>query len=101
MIHEIPKRTTAILVKNKGDDEMNLRHLPTKRKLKKDNADLKLLKKHLERRLQHAEDDLDTKEDELKQYRQENERLWAVIAALTDKYSDKDKHSGFECVGVD
>lgn len=79
---------------------MNLRHLPTKRKLKKENADLELLKRHLERRLQHTQDELDTMKYELKQYRQENERLWAVISALTDKYSDKDNHSGFECVGV-
>lgn len=79
---------------------MKLRHIPTKRKLKKENEDLRLLRKHLERRLQHAQDDIDIKEDELKQCQQENKRLWAIIAALTDKYSDKDKHSGFECVGV-
>lgn len=80
---------------------MNLRYLATKRKLKKENADLELLKRHLERRLQHTQDELDTMKYELKQYRQENERLWAVIAALTDKHSDNDKYSGFECVGVD
>lgn len=79
---------------------MNLRYLATKRKLKKENADLELLKRHLERRLQHTQDELDTMKYELKQYRQENERLWAVISALTDKYSDKDKRTGFECVGV-
>lgn len=80
---------------------MKLRNLCTKRKLKKENEDLKLSERHLKRRLRNEEDLTATLKGEINQYKEENERLWAIIAALTDKYSDKDNHSGFECVGVD
>lgn len=79
---------------------MKLRHYPTKRKLKEENAHQKHFVKHLETELKNVRTDLALKEDLVNQYKQENERLWAIIAALTDKYSDKDKQSGFECVGV-
>lgn len=80
---------------------MKLRNLCTKRKLKEKNenlsTDVRYFRNALENeRLNHALD-----KSTLKQCQQENKRLWAIIAALTDKYSDKDKHSGFECVGVD
>lgn len=79
---------------------MKLKHLPTKRSLKKEVEDLRLLRRHLESDLRNTKADLYVVEDDLKQYKQENERLLTIIAALTDKYSDNDKQSGFECVGV-
>lgn len=79
---------------------MKLRNLCTKRKLKKENEDLRLSERHLKRRLRNEEDLTATLKGEINQYKEENERLWAVISALTEKHSDKDKHSGFECVGV-
>lgn len=79
---------------------MKLRHFPTKRSLKRENTDRKHLVKHLETELRNVRTDLALKEDLVNQYKQENERLWTIIAALTDKYSDNEKQSGFECVGV-
>lgn len=79
---------------------MKLKHLPTKRSLKKEVEDLRLLRRHLESDLRNTKADLYAVEGDLKQYKQENERLWEIVAALTDKYSDKDKQSGFTCVGV-
>lgn len=79
---------------------MKLRHYLTKRKLKKENADLKCDVRHLKIELRNERTDNTLKETVLEQYKQENERLWAIIAALTDKYSDKGKQTGFECVGV-
>lgn len=79
---------------------MKFRNLTTKRSLKRENADRKHLVKHLETELRNVRTDLALKEDLVNQYKQENERLWAIIAALTDKYSDNEKQSSFECVGV-
>ena len=79
---------------------MKLRHYPTKRKLKKEVEDLRLLRRHLESDLRNTKADLATVNGDLEHHRQENKQLWAIITALTDKYSDKDKQSGFECVGV-
>lgn len=79
---------------------MALRHHPTKHSLKKEIADLRLLRRHLESDLRNTRADLQIAEGNLEQYKQENKRLWEIIAALTDKYSDNDKQSGFECVSV-
>lgn len=79
---------------------MKLKHLPTKRSLKKEVEDLRLLIRHLESDLRNTKADLYAVEGDLKQYKQENKRLWEIVAALTDKYSDNDKQSGFTCVGV-
>lgn len=79
---------------------MKLRHYPTKRSLKKDVEDLRLLRRHLESDLRNTKADLAAVNGDLEQYKEENRRLWEIVAALTDKYSDNDKQSGFECVGV-
>lgn len=79
---------------------MKLRHYPTKRSLKKRNEELKSDIRHLKIELRNERTDNTLKETVLEQYKQENKRLWEIIAALTDKYSDNDKQSGFECVSV-
>lgn len=79
---------------------MRLRDFVTKRSLKKRNEELKSDIRHLKIELRNERTDNTLKETVLEQYKQENERLWAIIAALTDKYSDNDEQSGFTCVGV-
>lgn len=74
---------------------MKLRHFPTKRKLKRENADLKHLVKHLETELKNARTDLALEQATSSGYRHENRELRNRIAALFDE-----PQSGFTCVGV-
>ena len=74
---------------------MKLRHYSTKRKLKRENADLKHLVKHLETELRNVRTDLALEQATSSGYRHENRELRNRIAALFDE-----PQSGFTCVGV-
>lgn len=74
---------------------MKLRHFPTKRKLRKENADLRHLVKHLETELKNVRTDLALEQATSSGYRHENRELRNRIAALFDE-----PQSGFTCVGV-
>lgn len=71
---------------------MKLRHYPTKRKLRKENTDLRHLVKHLETELRNARTDLALEQVTSSGYKHENEKLRAMLFG--------EPHSGFECVGV-
>lgn len=75
---------------------MNLRNLRTKRKLKKENEDLKHYIRHIETELRNARTDLALEKAAASGYRHENRELRNRISMLFDE-----PHSGFECVGVD
>ena len=75
---------------------MNLRNLRTKRKLKKENEDLRHYIRHIETELRNARTDLALEQAATSGYRHENRELRNRIATLFDE-----PHSGFECVGVD
>lgn len=79
---------------------MKLRHYPTKRKLKEKIKKLEIDVRYFRNALETERTGKDLYLSELNQYKRENEQLLAVIAALTDKNSGNDKHSGFTCVGV-
>lgn len=79
---------------------MRLRDFVTKRSLKKRNEELKSDIRHLKTELRNERTNVELSKSTLEQCQQENKRLWAIIAALTDKYSDNDEQSGFTCVGV-
>lgn len=74
---------------------MKLRHYPTKRRLKRENEDLKHLVKHLETELKNARTDLALEQATSSGYRHENRELRNRLATLFD-----DPQSGFTCVGV-
>lgn len=74
---------------------MKLRHINTKRKLKRDNEDLRCLVKHLRQELRNVQTDLALEQAISSGYRHENIELRTRLATLFDK------HSGFECVGVE
>ena len=74
---------------------MKLRDFPTKRKLRKENADLKYLVKHLETELRNVRTDLALEQATSSGYRHENRELRNRIATLFDE-----PQSGFTCVGV-
>lgn len=74
---------------------MKLRHFPTKRKLRRENAELKHLVKHLETELKNVRTDLALEQATSSGYRHENRELRNRIAALFDE-----PQSGFTCVGV-
>ena len=74
---------------------MKLRHIPTKRKLKKENEDLRHYIRHIETELRNARTDLALEQAASSGYRHENRELRNRIAMLFDE-----PHSGFECVGV-
>lgn len=74
---------------------MKLRHYPTKRKLKRENADLRHLVKHLETELRNVRTDLTLEQATSKGYRNENRELRNRLATLFDE-----PQSGFTCVGV-
>lgn len=74
---------------------MKLRHIPTKRKLKKENEDLKHYIRHIETELRNARTDLALEQAASSGYRHENRELRNRIATMFDE-----PHSGFECVGV-
>lgn len=74
---------------------MKFRNLPTKRKLKRENADLKHLIKHLETELKNVRTDLALEQATSSGYRHENRELRNRIATLCDE-----PKSGFTCVGV-
>lgn len=74
---------------------MNLRNLSTKRKLRKENADLKHLVKHLETELRNVRTDLALEQATSSGYRHENRELRNRLATLFDE-----PQSGFTCVGV-
>lgn len=74
---------------------MNLRHYSTKRKLKKENADLRHLVKHLETELRNVRTDLALEKATSSGYRHENRELRSRLATLFDE-----PQSGFTCVGV-
>lgn len=74
---------------------MKLRHLCTKRKLKKENEDLRHYIRHIETELRNARTDLALEQAASSGYRHENRELRNRIATLFDE-----PHSGFECVGV-
>ena len=74
---------------------MKLRYFPTKRKLRRENADLKHLVKHLETELKNARTDLALEQATSSGYRHENKELRNRLAALFDE-----PKSGFACVGV-
>lgn len=74
---------------------MKLKHMPTKRKLKRENADLKHLVKHLETELKNVRTDLVLEQATSNGYRNENRELRHRIATMFDE-----PQSGFECVGV-
>ena len=74
---------------------MKLRHYPTKRKLKRENADLKHLVKHLETELKNVRTDLALEQAASSGYRHENRELRNRLATLFDE-----PQSGFTCVGV-
>ena len=75
---------------------MNLRNLRTKRKLKKENEDLRHYIRHIETELRNARTDLALEQAATSGYRHENRELRNRIATMFDE-----PHSGFECVGVD
>lgn len=74
---------------------MKLRYFPTKRKLRRENAELKHLVKHLETELKNVRTDLALEQATSSGYRHENRELRNRIAALFDE-----PQSGFTCVGV-
>ena len=74
---------------------MKLRYFPTKRKLRRENAELKHLVKHLETELKNARTDLALEQATSSGYRHENRELRNRIATLFDE-----PKSGFTCVGV-
>ena len=74
---------------------MKLRYFPTKRKLRKENADLRHLVKHLETELRNVRTDLALEQATSSGYRHENRELRNRIAALFDE-----PQSGFTCVSV-
>lgn len=74
---------------------MNLRNLTTKRRLKKENEDLKHLVKHLKLELKNARIDLILEQVASNGYRRENTELRNRLATLFDE-----PQSGFTCVGV-
>ena len=74
---------------------MKFRNLTTKRSLKRENADLKHLVKHLETELKNVRTDLALEQATSSGYRHENRELRNRIAALFDE-----PQSGFTCVGV-
>ena len=74
---------------------MNLRNLRTKRKLKKENEDLRHYIRHIETELRNARTDLALEQAATSGYRHENRELRNRIATLFDE-----PHSGFTCVGV-
>ena len=74
---------------------MKLRNFPTKRKLKRENADLKHLIKHLETELKNARTDLALEQATSSGYRHENRELRNRLATLFDE-----PQSGFICEGV-
>lgn len=74
---------------------MNLRNISTKRKLKRENAELKHLVKHLETELKNVRTDLALEQATSNGYRHENRELCNRIATLFDE-----PQSGFTCVGV-
>lgn len=79
---------------------MKFRNLSTKRKLKEKIKKLEIDVRYFRNALETERTGKDLYLSELNQYKRENERLLAVIAALTDKNSGNDKQSGFTCVGV-
>lgn len=74
---------------------MKLRHLPTKRKLKRENEDLKDLVELLELELRNARLDLELEKATSNGYKHENRELRNRLATLFDE-----PQSGFTCVGV-
>lgn len=72
---------------------MNLRHLPTKRKLKKENENFRCEIRHLKTELKNARIDLAMEQITSNGYKHENEKLRTMLFGKP--------HSGFECVGVD
>lgn len=74
---------------------MKFRNLTTKRSLKRENADLRHLVKHLETELRNVRTDLALEQATSSGYRHENRELRNRIAALFDE-----PKSGFTCVGV-
>lgn len=74
---------------------MKFRNLTTKRKLRKENTDLRHLVKHLETELRNVRTDLALEQATSSGYRHENRELRNRIAALFDE-----PQSGFTCVGV-
>ena len=74
---------------------MKLRDFPTKRKLKRENADLKHLIKHLETELKNVRTDLALEQATSSGYKHENRELRNRLVALFDE-----PQSGFTCVGV-
>lgn len=74
---------------------MKLRHYPTKRRLKRENEDLKHLVKHLETELKNVRTDLAIEQATSSGYKHENRELRNRLATLFDE-----PHSGFTCVGV-
>ena len=74
---------------------MKFRNLTTKRSLKRENADLKHLEKHLETELKNARTDLALEQATSSGYRHENRELRNRLATLFDE-----PQSGFTCVGV-
>lgn len=71
---------------------MKLRHLPTKRKLKKENENFRCEIRHLKTELRNARTDLALEQVTSSGYKHENEKLRAMLFG--------EPHSGFECVGV-
>lgn len=74
---------------------MKLRHYPTKRKLKRENADLRHLVNHLETELRNVRTDLAIEQATSNGYKHENRELRNRLATLFDE-----PKSGFTCVGV-
>lgn len=74
---------------------MKLRHYLTKRRLKRENEDLKHLVKHLETELKNVRTDLAIEQATSSGYRHENRELRNRLATLFDE-----PQSGFTCVGV-
>ena len=70
---------------------MKLKYLPTKRKLKRENEDLKHLVKHLQTELRNARTDLALEQATLSGYREENRNLRNKLATRFDI-----PRSGFE-----
>lgn len=75
---------------------MKLRNLCTKRKLKKENEDLRHYIRHIETELRNARTDLALEQAASSGYRHENRELRARISSMLFG----EPHSGFECVGV-
>lgn len=74
---------------------MKFRNLTTKRKLKKENEDLKDLVQLLELELRNVRTDLALEQATSNGYKHENQELRNRIAAMFDE-----PQSGFTCVGV-